>query len=312
MPRGRLGAMSARPAPPQPSAEGSRRDIDLQGAALALLISVFWGINPAVIKIALGDIAPIRLAAIRFVVGGTVIALWGWRTGRLEGFRVAPGEARPLAVVAFLLTLQVACMNIGTQLTSASHAAIILNSYAVHIVALAHFLIPGDRLTPRRFGGILVAYAGIVVLFARQGAGGAATLAGDLLVFVSSLLLAERTVYLARAVHRLDPMKLLLAQTTLGCLLLSTYSWLLEPAATRWSPHLVGIIAFQGAVLAGFNFVVNLWLLGRYRPSALAAFFLTQPIFGVLAAAVLTRDALTPELIVASLAVTAGIWLTGR
>ena len=58
--------------------------------------------------------------------------------------------------------------------------------------------------------------------------------------------------------------------------------------------------------------MINLWLLGRYRPSALAAFFLTQPIFGVLAAAVVTRDALTAELIVASAAVTAGIWLTSR
>jgi drug/metabolite transporter (DMT)-like permease len=65
-------------------------------------------------------------------------------------------------------------------------------------------------------------------------------------------------------------------------------------------------------VLAGFNFVINLWLLQRYRPSALAAFYLTQPVFGVIAATLLAGDRLTPELIVASVAVTVGIWLTGR
>ena len=58
--------------------------------------------------------------------------------------------------------------------------------------------------------------------------------------------------------------------------------------------------------------MINLWLLKRYRSTALAAFFLTQPIFGVIAAATMTRDRLTPKLIAASVAVTVGIWLTSR
>ena len=298
--------------PTESSAGIVRKNIDPQGAALALLISVFWGVNPAFIKLALADIAPIRLAAIRFVVGGATIVLWAWWAGRLAGFRIAPGEARPLVVVSMLLAIQVALMNYGTNITSAAHSAIILNSYAVHIVALAHFLIPGDRLSPRRLTGILIAYAGIVLLFARQAPGGGSTVLGDLMIFVSSVLLAERTVYLASAVHRLDPVKLLLAQTVIGCFIFSIYAAIAEPGPTNWTLALTAIVAFQGVVLAGFNFMINLWLLGRYRPSALAAFFLTQPIFGVVAAAVVTRDALTTELIVASAAVTIGIWLTSR
>ena len=301
--------------PEEPTSESARiirKDIDLQGAALALLISVFWGINPAFIKIALADITPIRLAAVRFVVGGATIFLWAWWTGRLAGFRILPGETRPLLVVSGLLGIQVALMNYGTNITSAAHSAIILNSYAVHIVALAHFLVPGDRLSPRRLTGILIAYAGIVLLFARRAPGVDATLLGDLMIFVSSILLAERTVYLARAVHHLDPVKLLLAQTAFGCFVFSIYAALFETGPTRWTLALAAIVGFQGVVLAGFNFVVNLWLLGRYRPSALAAFFLTQPIFGVLAATVMTNDALTLELIAASAAVTVGIWLTSR
>lgn len=295
--------------PPRPN---GLRNVDLKGASLALLICVFWGISPATVKIALSDVAPIRLAAIRFLVGGVVILLWGWRTGRLAGIRIASGEVRPLVVVALLLTAQVACMNLGTERTSAAHAAVILNSYGVHMVILAHFQIPGDRLIWRRLTGIVVAYAGIVALFARQVPGGGATLAGDAIVFVSSVLLAERTVYLARAVRHLDPVKLLLAQAVIGSGVFSIYAAIAEPRPTQWSPTLIAIIAFQGVVLAGFNFVVNLWLLQRYRSTALAAFFLTQPVFGVLAAAIMTDDRLTPELIVASLAVTAGIWLTSR
>jgi drug/metabolite transporter (DMT)-like permease len=56
----------------------------------------------------------------------------------------------------------------------------------------------------------------------------------------------------------------------------------------------------------------DLSLLRRYRPSALAAFYLTQPVFGVVAATRMAGDRLTPEPIVASVAVTVGIWVTGR
>jgi drug/metabolite transporter (DMT)-like permease len=286
--------------------------MDLRGATLALLISVFWGISPVTVKLAFDDIAPIRLAVWRFGLGGLSIVLWAAISGQLEAFRVRRHEVRTLVMVGLILALQVGCINFGTQRTSAAHAAVILNSYAVHIVVLAHFLVPGDRLTLRRLSGILVAYAGIVGLFVRQPEGAGVTLSGDLLVFASSVLLAERTVYLARAVHRLDPLKLLLAQIVVGSACFVVYSALFEPEPTRWTARLVAILLFQGIVLAGFNFVVNLWLLQRYRPSGLAAFYLTQPVFGLIAASLMAGDRLTVELIVASVAVTVGIWLTGR
>jgi drug/metabolite transporter (DMT)-like permease len=299
-------------ASPDRPAGTQRRDMDLTGASLALLISLFWGISPVTVKIAFQDIAPIRLAVWRFALGGVVIMLWGWLTGRLRDFRLESHEIRPLVIVGVILALQVGCTNFGTRLTSAAHAAVILNSYAVHIVVLAHFLIPGDRLTPRRLSGILVGYAGILALFVRQPEGAGVTLVGDLLVFASSVLLAERTVYLARAVHRMDPLKLLMAQIVIGSTCFIVYSTLFESDPTRWTPRLLTIVFFQGAVLAGFNFVINLWLLRHYRPSAIAAFYLTQPIFGVIAAALMAGDKLTPEIIIASVAVTVGIWLTGR
>jgi drug/metabolite transporter (DMT)-like permease len=286
--------------------------IDARGAALALLVSVLWGANPVAIKIGLEDAPPIRLAWMRFLVGGVVILAWGGATGRLRDFRLAPGEWRPLFVLGLLFTAQIGSMNVGTSLTTAAHSAILLNLYAVHTVVLAHFLIPGDRLTLRRAAGVLVAYAGILLLFRGQVGVGAPTLAGDVVMFVSSLILAERTIYLARAVHQVDHVKLLLAQATFGTAVFLVVSLFLEPAPTHWTWRLAGSVGFQGIVIAGFNFVVNLWLLERYRPSVLATFFLTQPIFGVLAAALLTGERLTADLFVASAAVAVGVGLSAR
>ena len=289
-----------------------RKNVDATGALLALLTSVFWGANTVAIKLGLADAPPLRLAWMRFVVGGAAIAVWAGATGRLAGLRVARAEWRPMLMLALIFTAQIGSMNIGTSLTSAAHASIILNLYSVHTVVLSHFLIPGDRLTARRVAGVVVAYAGIVVLFAGQAGGGAASLLGDAIVFVSAFLLAERLVYLARAVQQLDPVKLLLSQAAVGCTLFMLGSALTETMPTAWTPRLLGSIAYQGILIAGFNFVVNLWLLQRYRPSTLVPFFLTQPVFGVVAAAMLTGDPLTWELLIAGVAVAIGMGLSTR
>jgi drug/metabolite transporter (DMT)-like permease len=277
-----------------------------------VLISILWGANSVVIKLGLQDAPPLRLAGMRVVVGGIVICLWAWSTGRFVGFRVERREWQPLAVLGLLFSVQMAATNIGTWLTSAAHATILVNLYAVHTVVLAHFMTPGDRLSVRKLGGVLVAYSGIVVLFASQWSHGAPTLLGDVIVTVAGILLAERTVFLARAVQRLDPVKPLLAQAVVGTACFGLASFLVEPAPTRWTARLAGSIAYQGVLISGFNFVVNLALLRDYRPSALSAFFLTQPIFGVVAAALVAGDPLTPVLVLACVAVAAGIGLTYR
>ena len=289
-----------------------RRDLDRSAALLALLLSLFWGGNPVAIKLGLEDAPPLRLAWMRFVIGGVVIVLWAWLTGRLAGFRLRRSEVRPLLVVTLLFIAQVGTMNVGTSLTSAAHSAIILNLYAVHTVLLSHYLVPGDRLTVAKLAGVVVAYAGIVLLFARQASAGPSSLLGDAIMFVSGFVLAERTVYLARVVQQLDPVKLLLAQAALGSAVFIVASALTEAEPTAWTLRLALALAYQGALIAGFNFVANLWLLRRYRPSSLAGFFLTQPIFGVVIAALVAGDRLTSDLVLACVAVAVGIGLTAR
>jgi drug/metabolite transporter (DMT)-like permease len=289
-----------------------RRTVDSTGAGLALLTSVLWGGNTVAIKLGLTDAPPLRMAWMRFVVGVAAITIWAWATGRLAGLRVTRDEWRPMIVLALIFTAQIGSMNVGTSLTSAAHATILLNLYSVHTVVLSHFLIPGDRLTARKIAGVVIAYAGIVVLFSGQTSGGASSLLGDAIVFVSAFLLAERLVYVARAVQELDPVKLLLSQATIGSALFMIGSALTEPEPTTWTARLATSIAYQGIVIAGFNFVVNMWLLQRYRPSSLVPFFLTQPLFGVVAAALLTGDPLTWELLLACVAVAIGMGLTTR
>ena len=105
----RLCARVARPCTRGPATEDPTPHVDApgesdrrRGAAGALLLSAFWGANLVAIKFGLEDAPPIRLAWMRFLVGGLVILAWGWVTGHLRGLRIERHEWRPLVVLALL------------------------------------------------------------------------------------------------------------------------------------------------------------------------------------------------------------------
>ncbi len=286
------------------------RPLDGKGAALTLLLSALWGANPVAVKAGLAYVPPLRLAWMRFALGGLVVLAYAWWIRHRTVLRVRPGEWGVLWSVGLLFSLQIGLMNIGVNLTTATHASLLINTYAIHTVLLAHFFIPGDHLTARKLGGILVAYGGVALLFLPDFSFESATLVGDLVVSSSALLLGERIVYMTRAVQTLDPIKLLVYQSLIGsgCFLLVSLFWE-AGVPTRYTLPLAASLFYQGAIVAGFNFVMNMHLLRTYRPSALAAWSLTTPLFGVLVSVAVAGDSLTPMLFSSTLLVAVGIGL---
>ena len=95
-------------------------------------------------------------------------------------------------------------------------------------------------------------------------------------------------------------------------MLLLWSAWWEAGVPNRYTMPLLVSLLYQGAVVAGFNFVMNMYLMQRYRPSALAAWSLTTPIFGVLVSFVIGGDTLTLTLLLSTLLVAAGVGLTTR
>jgi drug/metabolite transporter (DMT)-like permease len=287
------------------------RSLDPGGAALTLLLSALWGANPVAIKLGLSDMPPFRLALMRFGLSTIVIFGYAMASRRYDVLAIRKGEGKAIWSLGLLFVVQVALMNLGLERTTASHGVIMVNSYAIHTVVFAHFMIPGDRLTARKLAGVLVAYAGVIILFARSFMMSSSTLAGDLIVALSAILLGERIVYIAKIVQRVDPVRLMLYQSIIGSAGFFLIGFAVEAdQSTRWTAVLAFSIVFQGAVIGGFNFLLNAWLLKIYRPSALATVALTTPIWGVLIAAAIGHEALTPDLLLSAILVVTGIAIT--
>jgi drug/metabolite transporter (DMT)-like permease len=288
------------PAPPP------KRYLDLGAIALTLFMSSIWGGNTIAVKLGLEDAPPMRLAWMRFLLAGGSVFVWA-RISKAP-LRVERGERYILAVIGVLFVIQIAMFNWGTYLTTAGHVGVLLNVYPVHVIVLAHFFVPDDRLTARRFFAVLAAYAGAVLVFVPQVHGIRATLLGDLIISASGVVLAVRTIILNRALRRVNQTKLLLDQVVLGVPAFFLLDLLTEGhIPTHYTGRLGLSLLYQGILSSGFNFIVNLWLLKQYQPSALAPFFLSTPIFGVLLSWWILGEPLTPYLFAGAILVAVGI-----
>ncbi|MGH7322939.1 MAG: DMT family transporter [Candidatus Rokuibacteriota bacterium] len=285
------------------------RELDARVVGLVLLLSALWGGNTVAIKIGLADAPPLALGWLRFVIGGVCVLFWGWWTR--APFTLRPGELWPLIGLGLLFTVQLGLLNVGTWLSTAGRAAVLLNAYPVHTVVIAHFLVPGDRMTVAKLGGLLLGYGGIGLLFSDQllsvAPSGSTVPAGDLVLSLSALLLGFRQVVLNRQLQFIHPVKPLLAQVLIGAPSLVALSALLESAPIRPTLRLAGSMVYQGVVIAGFNFIANMWVLKHYRPSAVAAFALTTPLFGVVATTIMLGEPITWTLGVSAVLVAGGI-----
>jgi drug/metabolite transporter (DMT)-like permease len=287
------------------------RHVDVKAATLVTLLAFLWAGNPIAIKIGLADAPPIRQAWMRFVLGGVTVLLWAWAIR--TPLRIERREVRPLLILGVIFTVQIALLNLGVNYTSAGRVSVLLNAYPVYTVLLAHFFVPGDRLSGGRAVGVLIAYAGLVLLFSHEFSLRSDFFPGDLMTSGSAFLLGVRTIYLNRAVQRIEPVKLLLAQVAFSvpCYLLA--SSLFEAAYPyRWTWSLALALSFQGCIVAGFNFILNLHLLRTYKPSGLAAYLLATPLFGVLLSWLVLGEAVTTRLMVSAILVVGGIALASR
>jgi len=271
--------------------------IPARAVALALFIHTLWGGNPVAVKLGLEAFPPLWSGFLRFSLGCACVALWARYTG--VSLRPARGEWAGLVGVGLLFTVQIALMNVGFGMTSASNSAVLIATNPLFGVLFAHLLVPGDRIGPKRAAGVLVAFAGTALVLARgvpaAGSGGW----GDWIVLASAGLLGLRLALSGRLLRKQNEVRLAFWQMAVSLPLFLAGGLAYE--AIRWeaigAAPILGIL-YQGVVVAGLAFTVNFWLIRRYPPSVMISFNFVAPVAGVLLGMAVLGESLTAGLVV--------------
>ena len=280
---------------------------------LAILINTLWGGNVPAVKIGLLAVPPLWSAFWRFLLGSLFMAVWA----RIEGvsLRPRPGEMRAMALLGAVFTLQVALMNYGIRLTSGVMASILIATNPFFTAMLSHWIVPGDRLNPARALGLLLAFGGICIVILREAGADLshpATL-GNLICLSSAALLGVRLVFISRLLQHIDRTRVLVWQMLVSLPCFALAGFLTE--SVRWESlgwYPLAGIAYQGIVVAGFNYMGLAYLLRHYNPSVVVGFNFLSPVFGVIFSTVLLTDSITWHVLAGLLAVGLGLALASR
>lgn len=278
--------------------------------ATALVLSAMWGLNIVGIKVALAAFPPIWNAFWRALLGLPVIWVWA-RAGRIR-LRPAPEEARPLAILGGVFAVQIILLNTSIGWTSAAYASVLLNAAPVYINVIAHFAVPGDRLSWRRLVGLALAFCGVAVaMLGRPDPSFAARPAlGNALASFTAMIMAGRMVYTQRLVQTIDSTKAMFWQVGFAIPIFLVCAALTEPMLVgplTIGPVLSGLYCAIGVV--GVAFVLWVRLLKTNSPGLLSVFVFPTPIFGVLFSALIYGESPSADLIVGLLGVAFGILL---
>ncbi|MEK6717985.1 MAG: DMT family transporter [candidate division NC10 bacterium] len=272
-----------------------------------MFLCALWGGNMVAMKVGLQGVPPMATAGFRFLLASISIVLFA-RVRRVS-LTVERGLWPHLLALGALFVVQHGVFFLGLNLTSASRSAVFMFTQPVYTVLLAHFLVPGERLTPARAGGILLSFLGLLVVFGeRLGGGNWGTLLGDGLVSAAAVGWALQSIYMKHLVSRTEPFVLTLYQMLIALPWFFLANWLFEPRLIYYVDARIALaFLYHGSLIAGLTFVAWTTLLRRLQVSQLSAFIFLTPISGVLLSRILLGDPLTPGLVAGLILVAAGI-----
>lgn len=283
--------------------------IDGFGALVLVVFSALLGLNQVLVKLVNSAMHPVFQAGLRSACAFVVVL--GFAILMKRRLSVVDGSLWPGVLAGVLFALEFTLVFIGLDYTSVARASVLFYTMPVWVALGAHFLIPGDSLTPLRIAGLMLACVGVIVALSQNdNPVSDKSLVGDLFCLVASTLWASiallaRTTRLSKA----SPEMQLLYQLAVSAPLLIIGAVWLGETWREPTAFTLGIFAFQVVVVVSIGFLTWFWVLSVYPASDMAVFSFLAPVFGVLFGWLILNEGLDWNVLVALVLVSIGIVL---
>jgi drug/metabolite transporter (DMT)-like permease len=285
--------------------------IDTFGVVSLLGLALLLAFNQVVIKVTNSAFQPVFFAGARSAGAVVCILLWmKWRGIKLTMPRAVIPSALLLGIV---FSVEFLMLFIALDLTTVSRASVIFYSMPLWLALSAHFLIPGDRLTPLKSLGLVSAFAGVAWAIFDRSDGGEASLLGDLCALGAAMGWAAIALLVKiTPLKTVRPEVQLFYQVAISAVVLLAVAPLFGPLIRDPQPIHYAALAFQIVVVATFGFIFWLWLMSVYPASGVASFSFLSPVLSVLLGWLLLGEQIGGSILGALTLVAVGIVLINR
>lgn len=279
-----------------------------------LLLCGIWGSTWLFIKLGLEDLPPFTFAGLRFVIAVIILFV----IIRLRGFSL-PSNSRDWLLLMFSGVLaffvNYGMVFWGEQYISSGLAAVLQSTIPAFGLVIAHFYLPGEKMTPAKILGIVMGVVGVAVVFSNQlDVAGPKALAGCAALIISAIGAAYSNVLVKAYGKHLEPAILAGAQMFFGVipLLLVGVLWEGNPFKFHWTPMAavsLFYLAIVGSVLA---FLFYYWLVQHMDVTKTMLIALVTPVFAVTLGLIVLQEKLHWRTLLGGLMIISGIAIIVR
>jgi len=289
-------------------------DITSKSWIMVIALGLTWGGTFLVIELALQGITPFWLAASRIGFGGALtVAVWLGRGGRLFEARPTSGQWVNLGIIGLLSsTVPFMLLSWGQQYVTSGFAGVSMASVALIVLPMAHFMVPGERMTWRRFSGFGIGFAGVVILIGGQAfesTGAALEMPGRIACLGAAGCYAVSAI-LMRRLPAVDPVGLSAVLLMIGAVCVVPVAWAVEGPPALPDTRTLWYVAFLGLVPTAAANLLRVTVVRSAGPVFLSLVNYQVPVWSVLLGALILGEALPPSLIWAMALILAGVGLS--
>jgi drug/metabolite transporter (DMT)-like permease len=277
---------------------------------LLILTMLFWAGNATLGRHAAGYFPPVALGTLRWILAALILLPFAWPYLRADW----PIIRKHAWMLALLSLLSISAYNTlsyyGLQYTEVVNA-VILQSVGTPLMVVFTFLLYGERIGLRQFAGMLLSFAGIVLIVSRGELSTLLELRFNVGDFILLLAISAYSLYSVLLKKRppLHPLSFVTLTISWGAILLLPFyaaeiaSGYTMPFELRAFLILAYVVIFP-SLLAHFFFFRGVELIG---PNRTAPVMYTIPVFATLMAIVFLGERLYPFHIVGFVLVIGGV-----
>ncbi len=245
--------------------------------ALALL-SLIWGYNWVVMKIAVQDASPFAFAALRTLGGGCALLL---------GAMIAKRNLRPeypwqyVWIGLFQTTAFVGLVTWAVVTAGAGQVAMLAYTMPLWVCLLAWPTL-GEKLNWRQAGAIAIAFAGVACMIGPLKHG----LLPSMLALAAGIAWAIGVIVTKRVQqeHNVDVYSLTMWQMVAGGVALAAIAWFVPSHLTAWTMSFDFAVAYNIVLATALAYFLWTFILAKLPARDASMGTLANPIVGVFAA----------------------------
>jgi len=286
--------------------------VDGFGATVLIAFSMLMGINQVMIKLVNAGLQPVFQAGLRSACAAVLILAFALLTRKK--LSISDGSLVPGIICGVFFACEFLILFQALDYTSVARASVFFYTMPFWVAVAAHFLIPGERLTPVRFAGLALAIAGVAwALLQNETPASDYAFIGDMACLVGAMFwagiaLLARTTNLSKSV----PVMQLLYQVSVSGVVLLVLAPLFGDLLREPTPVIWSMFAFQVIVVVCVGFLSWFWILSIYPASDMASFGFLSPVFGVFFGWLILGEALSVSVIGGLILVSVGIVLINK